>query len=294
MQAHHASNGMKNIKLFKTKKEYETFVFNDLFKETLITENPFYGNLIQFVIDSRAPIVYEQTDESEYSNFSPYYNFLLRRESYPNETLKSMYFLHEFIHMLFYYPHDIASVDATEFFDELILAEYAASNETEILIHFRIPELRVKIFNGKRIFFDILKERGVQKPTASILNKLRKLIIETPLLDGILFPGEENKEVLAFFKQYADKNKAFCKELYSDLLKINNLSEYFYKFLTPRNYERVLQNYRRSGSEEGYRWVVLMNTRLAYTILGLSNPPQTFKECLERIGELEGKVMFEK
>ncbi len=48
---------MKEIRLFKKKTDYEDFVFGGLFREPLITRHPFYRNLIQFVIDSRAPIV---------------------------------------------------------------------------------------------------------------------------------------------------------------------------------------------------------------------------------------------
>src|SRR5687767_11005890 len=77
---------MKNIQLFKRKEVYEEFVFNEIFKEKRIKDHPFYRNLIQFVLDAKAPVFYEQTDASEYANFSAYYSWVLRRAGYTNAT----------------------------------------------------------------------------------------------------------------------------------------------------------------------------------------------------------------
>src|SRR3989344_482277 len=141
---------MRNIQLFKTKKEYEAFVFGKIFKEKLIVEHPFYRNLIQFVVDSKAPIFYDQSDVSEHANFSNYYNFQLICETYPNPTQETMFFLHDFTHMLFPYPYNVSAVSEHEFAEAIIAHEYAASNESEILLHYRVPEIRAKVFLDKR------------------------------------------------------------------------------------------------------------------------------------------------
>src|SRR3989344_5832118 len=137
---------MKNITLFRTKKEYEDFVFEKIISDTTLNTHPFYRNLVQFVLDSKAPLFYWQTDPSEHANFSAYYHFVLARDTYKDETIRSMYFLHDFTHMLFYYPHDVKSVTEEEFENAVLLSEYAASNETEIFIHYRVPGLRDKVF----------------------------------------------------------------------------------------------------------------------------------------------------
>jgi len=285
---------MKDIKLFKTRKEYENFVWGEIFTEELIARHPFYRNLIQFVMDARAPIFYYQSDPSEHANFSTYYNFDLIRETYANKTLRSMYFLHDFVHSLFYYPYDMSSVSQEEFNDAIILGEYSASNETEILVHYRIPELRAKVFQDRKIFFDILKDRGVSMLGVQSLFQTRKLIIENDFLDPFFFVKPEDKPIRDLFKTYRG-SRAWCKERYEASLKIINPTEYFYEFLTPMNYERVIMSYNRGKhKEEEYQRIVLMNIKLAFTVLGFENPPQSFRECFEKLSFLEGQVMFKK
>lgn len=284
---------MKNIQLFKTKQEYENFVLNEVFKEKLITSNEFYRNLIQFVIDAKSPIFYHQSDPSEHANFSGYYNFELIRKTYDNPTLQSMYFLHDFTHLLFYYPYDMSSVSQEEFDDVIILGEYAASNETEIFIHYRIPDIRKKIFQNRKIFFDVLKENGVAKPPVEAMFKTRKLIIETDILDPFFFTKPEDEFLRQEFKTYRG-SKPWCKERYTESLKLKNPEEYYYKFLTQLNYERIINSYKSSSAQAEYERNVLINIKLVFALMGLENPPQSFPECLDKIEELEGKVMFKK
>jgi len=103
---------MRAVRLFRDRREYERFVFDELIAEPA---RQLLG-LLQF--RARA-----------------------RDLHYYNPTLRAMYFLDDFAHMLFYYPHDMASVSPREFEEAVILSEYAASNETEILAHYRVPEL---------------------------------------------------------------------------------------------------------------------------------------------------------
>lgn len=284
---------MKNIKLFKTKKEYEGFIWDEIFTEPLLARHPFYRNCIQFVIDAKSPLFYTQSDPEEHANFSSYYNFELIREDYTNKTIRSMYFLHDFVHSLFYYPYDMASVTQEEFDDAVILSEYAASNETEILIHYRTPQIREKIFQDKKIFFDILRERDIRMPPVQSLFRVRRLMIETDILDPFFFTKPEDEDIRKMFKTFRG-SRAWCKERFSETLKLTNPAEYFYEFLTPANYERVLQSYQPSAGEQTYRRVTLMNVRLAGTILGIRHIPETFEECFDAARELEGRVLFKK
>ena len=284
---------MKNIRLFRTKKEYEDFVFGEVFTELLIRDNPFYRNLIQLIIDSKAPVFYYQSDESEHANFSGYYNFELIRETYENKTLRSMYFLHDFTHLLFYYPYDMTSVSEEEFSDAVTLAEYTASNETEIFIHYRIPELREKVFQDRRIFFDILKERETPQPPIQAMFQVRKIIIETDSLDSLFFTKPEDAQIRDTFKSYTGSN-SWCKERYQASIKLKNPHEYSYKFFTPLNYERTITVYQSTAGEAEYQRNILLNIRLLCMILGMENPPETFEEFFEKLPLLEGKIMFPK
>ena len=285
---------MRNIQLFKTKKEYEAFVFGKIFKEKLIVEHPFYRNLIQFVVDSKAPIFYDQSDVSEHANFSNYYNFQLIRETYPNPTQETMFFLHDFTHMLFPYPYNVSAVSEHEFAEAIIAHEYAASNESEILLHYRVPEIRAKVFLDKRIFADILREQGIPQPMANNLFEVRKLIIETDVLDSFFFAKPEDQPAKEMLKSYYERNKVWCKERYPIVKAILQQHEYSYKFLTPQNYERAVVDYRKNDSQAEYERVVLQNIQLMFGVVGLEDPPKNFYECFDKVGLLEGMVMFKK
>ncbi len=180
------------------------------------------------MLDAKAPIFYWQSDRSEHANFSAYYNFVLVRETYTNPTLRAMYFLHDFAHLLFYYPHDMASVTPREFEESVIVSEYAASNETEILAHYRVPGLRAKVLQDRRILYDILREGGVSQPPVSSLLDLRRLLVETDGLDCFFFLGAADEPVRQLLKSYATANGAWCKRRFTEIRKLANPSEYHF------------------------------------------------------------------
>ena len=280
---------MKNIQLFKRKEDYEEFVFSEIFKDERIRRHPFYQNLIQFVLDAKAPVFYEQTDASEYANFSAYYNWVLRRAGYTNQTMESMYFMHDFAHMMFDYPYDMTSVSEDEFNETVITNEYAASNETEILAHYRVPGLRESVLQDRRIFFDTLIEMGIAQPTVHELLSLRRMLIETTALD-FLFPKPEDAPVLAQLKGYSG-NRAWCKTRFKQVVDLNP-TEYFFWALRPLNYERVLVNYQSTSTQENYQRTVLKTVRIMCAVMGVETLPRSFEESFEVIRALEGKVML--
>lgn len=281
---------MKNIKLFRKKEEYEKYVFEDLIKDPLLIGNPFYKNLVQFVIDTKTPIFYEQSDESEYANFSAYYNYILTRNNYTNETFRGMYFLHDLTHMVFYYPYDTSSVSQAEFDEAIMFNEYASSNETEIFIHYRIPELRQKVLQDRRIFFDILRDRGIPKPTPRSLLFLRKNLVENDDLDAFFFSNPADQTVRDQYKSYRG-NRVWCKARLAEIHKFQNPTEYFYPFLTTTNYERVLTNYKSTTTQADYERNVVKNLRLAFELMGLPDLPQNFEECFDKAQQLENKIL---
>lgn len=281
---------MKNIKLFQTKKEYENYVFDQLIKDPLLAQDGFYKNLIQFVIDTKTPIFYEQSDESEYANFSAYYNFILIRDNYANDTMRGMYFLHDLTHLVFYYPYDISSVNQAEFDEAIILNEYTASNETEVFVHYRIPELRQKILQDRRIFFDVLKARAIPKPTPRSLLFLRKALIETDDLDTYFFTDSAYQIIKKQYKSYRG-NRAWCKARFIEIRKFKNPTEYFYPFLTTNNYERVLSNYISTTTEQDYQKNILKNFRLAFELMGIDDLPESFEDCFKKVELLEDKIL---
>jgi hypothetical protein len=71
-----------------------------------------------------------------------------------------------------------------------------------------------------------------------------------------------------------------------------NQTEFFYPFLTPASYERVLSGYRSIATQVDYEHTVLRNVRLAFALLRVDKAPATFDECIERVAPLEGRVLF--
>jgi len=280
---------MKNIQLFKKKDLYEEFVLNEIFKDERIKYHRFYRNLIQFVLDAKAPVFYEQTDPSEYANFSAYYNWILRRAGYTNRTMESMYFLHDFAHMMFDYPYDMTSVSEDEFNETVITNEYAASNETEILAHYRVPELRESVLQDRRIFFDTLRDMGITQPTVHQLLGMRRSLIETSALD-FLFPKPEDAPVIAQLKSYSG-NRAWCKTRFKQVVDLNP-TEYFFWALRPLNYERVLMNYQSTSTQANYERTVFKTVRIMCAVMNLEKLPRYFEECFDIIAALEGRVML--
>ena len=280
---------MKDISLFRRKDEYEDFVWTEIFKEPLIKLNPFYRSLIQFVMDAKAPVFYSQTDPSEYANFSAYYNWVARRDNYKNVTMESMYFLHDFAHMMFDYPYDMSSVSPDEFEETVILNEYAASNETEIMAHYRVPGLRDLVLTDRRIFYDTLRDMCVSQPPVRQLLEMRRQIVETSNLD-FLFPKAEDQPVINQLKGYRG-NKAWCKARFEQVVTLNP-TEYFFWALRPYNYERVLANYQSTSTQENYERTLLKTVRVMHAVIGLANPPKDFAACFECVQELEGRVML--
>lgn len=282
---------MQDLRVFSSKADYEHFVFTEIFRDREIADHPFYRRLVQFVLDAKAPLFYFQSDPIEHANFSAYYHFVLRRTTYTNLTLESMYFLHDFAHMLFYYPHDMTAVSETQFERAVISSEYAASNETEVLLHYRAPGVRARVFQDRRLLYDVLRQRGVEKPSASSLLRLRELLVESDDLDPYFFLEPADEPVRATLKSYRDGNDRWCKRRLAESHALPSPTEYFYPFLTADTYERVLESFTSTSTQDDYERTTLRNLRLAFALLDISDPPRTFAEGLAAASRLEGRVL---
>ena len=283
---------MQDLRIHGTRREYEEYVRDFVFAEPLLTEHPFYSRMIRFVIDVKAPIFYRQSAPSEHASFSVYYNFVLLREGYANTTMRAMYFLHDFAHALFHYPHDVSSVTQGEFDESVIAGEYAASNETEVLAHWRIPGLRERVLQDRRILWDILAERGVTQPSPHELRALRRALVETDDLDPFIFVQPKDEPVRMQLKSYRG-NGAWCKQRFERIRALPAPAEFFYPFLTTSGYERSIGAYESTCGQAEYERTTLRNLRMAFALVGQQDAPRSFGECLERVRELEGRMLLE-
>lgn len=286
---------MKHIIIPKTVQEYQADILKRAFPEPLITNNNFYRRLIGWVIDNRTPLLYEGDHDSEYTNFSINFNWLLLRDYQRTKigqphTILAMYALHEFTHMTYWLPTRLSEISAAQYGDEFSESEYRASNETEILLHYRIPELRSHVLQNTKIVFDILKEQGIEQPSMIRLCNLRPVLIEDTILDRIFGDNPENLALMASLKRF-NGNRIWATARYNAIKP--SFSDPVFPLgygLTHTEYEDVLTHYTPQLTQEQYEQNIIRNVKLGFAMCGLTVPAITsFGQARKAAKELEGK-----
>lgn len=284
---------MREIVIPETVQEYKDDLLERALPEPLITENDFYRRLIDWVVDRRTPLLYLQDHPDEYTNFSINFNWLLLRdyqntELGPPDTIMAMYGLHELTHMTYRLPTRLDDITAEEYAEDFTRSEYRASNETEILIHYRIPELREMVFSGMKIGFDILKARGVPQPSSHVLGLVRPLAVETDVLRPLIADDPDAEAVLNRLQQY-NGNRQWATERFESIKPHFQCEFSQARGLTDTEYERVIAAYEPQITQEIYEQHVIRNVRLGYAMCGLEVPLiGSFKQAAEKAKELEG------
>lgn len=151
---------MRDLEFFKTKREYEDHIWNNVFTEPWVRDTPFYRNLVSYIIDMRTPIFYTVSDAAEHFAFSGAYYFETRRQRYPDSNREQLFWLHDFTHMLFPYSHDVYEIPESLFLQDFWYQERIASSETEVMSYYRVPGLREKVFPDEKLWYDVIRERG--------------------------------------------------------------------------------------------------------------------------------------
>jgi len=283
---------MKNIVIPKTAEEYRANLMARAFPDARIYKDAFYSNLIDWIIDHRTPILYELTDASEYTNFSINFNWLLLRDYTETKLgsqplILSMYCLHEFSHMTHWLPTNLRDMTPGEYAEFFTQSEYIASNETEIFIHYRLPELRRELFPGTKIFYDTLKDAETPVPSVSNLYDMRSIIVEGHVLDTVLFPNKNDKPILERFKYYSG-NRPWARSRFS------RIQPYFLDTpqsfgLTKAEYEEVITGYQSSFSQQRYEANIMRNVKLGYAMCGKEVPKiENFADAVAKAEKLVG------
>ncbi len=286
---------MRNINIPRTVEQYNADIAERAFPDEQIRNNDFYRRLIGWVAVNRTPLLYEQDHSDEYSNLSINFNWLLLRDYSRTtlgrpETILTMYALHEYAHMTNWLPTRLNEVSAEQYSDEFARSEYRASNETEILIHYRMPELREKVFPGMKISADIMKERGIPQLPSDLLNKIRPILIEHDELDPFLGDDPDVVTALQRMKKF-NGNHRWSQDHFNQIRRFfTDESLPQGQGLIDKEYESVISKYDRSLTQEDYERNVIRNVRFAFGMCGESIPPiGTFEEARERAKELEGR-----
>jgi hypothetical protein len=286
---------MKNIEIPKTAESYQSDIAERAFPDREIADNDFYRRLIGWVVDNKTPLLYEPTHPDEVPNLSINFNWLLLKDYEDSkigqpDTIKTMYALHEFTHMTNWLPTRLDEISADEYADQFTRSEYRASNESEILLHYRVPELRPRVLQGMTIAADILKRMGIGQPSSALLGKVRPLLIEHDDFDGLAGDDPDAKAEIARMKQFSG-NHEWAREHFKLIRPLfQDASLPLGTGLIDTEYEAVISNYEPNLSQDQYEANVIENVRLAYCMCGLGVVAlKSFKDALAAAGELEGR-----
>jgi hypothetical protein len=258
-----------------------------------ICEHDFYRRLIGWVLDHRSPILYEQDHPDEYTNLSINFNWLLLRDYAKTalgapDTILAMYVLHELAHMTHWLPTRFDELGAGEYADQFTRSEYRASNETEILIHYRIPGFRESVFKQQRIVFDALSDKGVAQPSMHQMCNLRPLFVEDTVLDS--FFGDADVELAQRFKRY-NGNRAWARDRFAAIRPYFSHHELPQgSGLTNDEYELVLSSYEPRNDQHAYEQNMIRNVQFGFGMCGLVIPTLTsFADARTAANDLEGR-----
>lgn len=285
---------MRNISIPPTPEAYREEISAQAFPDSTLTDHPFYQGLISWVSDNHTPLLYEQTHPDEYTNFSINFNWLLLRDYAKTElgepdTIQTMYALHEFAHMTFPLPTNLDQITPEEYAEAFTESEYRASNETEIAIHYRIPDLRSMILAGTRTIIDTLRDHKIPELEPDALADFRATVIETNALDD-LFATPDDAPVLNRLKSYTG-NRPWARHRYDilrplvaglDLPRATGLSNKGYNSLAA---------YSSQMDQQTYESHIIRNVRYGYIMCGLMPPSdiKTLSDAAAAVAEdLEG------
>jgi hypothetical protein len=279
---------MKNMVFYPDFRDYKQSIF-DMFCDKDLINHPFYQNLALFVCDHRSPIYYDISDHDEHFAFSGAYHFMTRRLYAGEEgqlTRQSIFFMHDFTHLLFPYPHNVLTTSLEQFIHAFTYQERIASTETEIMSYYRVPHLREKVFSDEVILFDTL---GPMRPNpAEFLAHRNRLIMDDDY-------GKEHlgsyPQVLKWMQSWRYLTPTWCEKRYWSV-KDKNIPQYNWRTLNVSNYESVITNYKHVPAQTRYERNILRNLSMAYALLDLPNPPTCFSEAKDAFDLLNGAVIL--
>lgn len=289
---------MQNFRFFKKLDQYREFIFEEIFVTPEFRNNVFYRGLIEFVIEHRAPLFFSLTHEEEFSHFTQYFNAVLDRgDYYKNDFVRSMYFAHDFVHMLFDNPLRPRDMTFEKFCEVLNVNEWIASNETETFTYYRIDDMREKSWEYT-IMYDLLKRAGrTEMPNIKEMLEMRKHIINggsVPELEG----HPDTQMVFDFLRKYKENNAVWCKLWYENFPEIKALYAENRLCLPVLEYEKILAHYAPgtyfSNQQKSYEANVMQNITNLVLLTGIGKEfiPKNFDDCERSLAALEGKVVM--
>ncbi len=277
---------MKNIRYFKTPQEQKEFIYKNIITLPEIQEHPFYEKLIAFVINEKSPLFFTPHKDYERAHFTQYFNYYAIRP-YDNSALSTLYYIHDFTHMLFKYPMQPHKQFFENFLHTAIYNEYVASNDSEILTYYRLPSLRKKTFE-QTILYDHLVKQYPTPPSTQELVTIRKKCV----LDGYIHINWKKiaDESITFLQQFKSSNVTRCKLWYDSFPILSSIPRQ--KTFSRYNYQEQLENYVPHRDTKKYQQNVLNNVKLGLQLLWHKKFPKHFEEIDDYLPLLENQIIM--
>lgn len=272
------------------KREYEQRVWEEVFPYPELKADPFYSRLINWVIDHRAPIYSSPSHPSERLGFSMMHGLCTLRP-YQEPYRRMLFLLHDHTHLLFPVPHRVRGVSEPQFVHAFTRQERLASNESEVLAHYRLPWLRERVFPAQRLWVDLLKEQQLPQPPPAWLLARRAALISRADFRAELLAGEE--ELAGWMAKWDRLLTPWCEQRYRVLSQYSPPSP-GWRWLGESNYQQEIMSYgaeRRSSQAEHQR-LLLANLRMICVLAGRAElspaSPAQIPRCLAGLedGEL--------
>ncbi len=268
---------MQGIQVFDKVGDYKAFIKGRVLSTDLMQNSLFYNGVVNYVIDHRTPLFFTASHPYEYAHFTQSFNFCLMREGYTNPYIEDLYYLHDFVHMLFMYPTNPRAMDFYEYYGLTERNEWVSSNETEILAYYRVPGLREKTFEFP-IFYDVLntiseKMKPKHVPNVVDLLKIREsLVTESYPWDYFVLPmfGKDNPDVLRIrsFLNKTSNNFAWSAMWYHGYPEAVKPLTLPYRSLRYDYYERDILAYGESKLSQGqYELNIIRNASFLKTMI---------------------------
>ncbi len=290
---------MQQFRFFKKVDEYRTYIYEEIFTHHEFRNNLFYRGLIEFIIEHRAPIFFSLTKDEEFSHFTQYFNAVLDRgDYYKNDFIRSMYFAHDFVHMLFNNPLRPRDMTFEKYCEVLNVNEWIASNETEVYTYFRIDGARHHGLDYT-ILYDLLKYAGHSQPEIKKLLEFRKHVIGGGG-EAVLEQHPEATMVFNYLRKFKENNKAWCKLWYEGFPEIPAAYTDERMCLPVLEYDKIMRHYTPGihvdNQQEAYEYNMLLNIKNLALLAGLPEEhiPKTFDDCEKTLEQLEGKIIMPK
>lgn len=279
---------MRDIAFFARRSDYVEYLWHERLRDPLVQSSPFYQRLVDWVVDHRAPLFYEISDRDEHFAFSGAYHFESARTYDGDLTRQTIFFLHDFTHLLFPYPHDMSAVSLEQFTRVFTHQERIASSETELLAYYRVPGLRERVFPDELLLYDVMIERGEPQPSPALFLLHRdRIIMDDDYGDSVL---GDHPEILSWMRSWRRLTPAWCAKRWASM-QGRAIPELGWKRLHVGNYEQVIANYRSPASQDDYEQNILRNLTLAWALLGWEDPPTRFAQAAAAVSRLEGEVL---